>query len=729
MLQGLLADVRATVDMFQGRRSTLGQLRRETGQPIGTYQLLVVTDFPAGFSRRATEGLLNVMRAGPAVGVSTIVHVDPAFRSTPGTPAVDTLASQAETIAVTDQGVRTGWLPGWTMTPDPEPDLTTTADLAEKARGAQAPQIDFLDCQPNVDLLSDVSTHRLTATIGRAGQRPVTLTLGDEIDQRHNILVSGAVGQGKSNLLMVLIHSLAMRYPPSELEMHLLDFKEGVTLEPLGARSSPPSWLPHAVSIGLNSDRTYGASVLSHLVAEFERRATLMRGHGDNITKYRLADPSHRMPRILVVIDEFQVLFDADDDTSERALADLERLARKGRAYGIHLVLASQTLSGITSMLTKQDGIFAQFPIRLALKNSAAESRAVLDQNNTAAARLRYRGELLVNLDFGDVESNRRATVCWAQDRQLAQLRQRLCDHSGADHSRRPTTFDGAHAPSLAEAHQKLSGIRRSPDSTAARSALLGTTVDVRSEPVGFALTADNGRHLAVVGAGAPRSGSGISEADNQAVGALQAAALSLAAQHGGDGAQIVIVDLLPETTSTACNMNEFTNILGTSGVTVTRYDNKNVDDYLISLNDMIESRQPDDAPVYVVAFGLDRVRKFRHLDMARGATVTPADGVHALLRDGPPVGAHLLAWWSSLRVMNEHLGLEASGTVDGILALRVTSNDAQDLFGPFTVWKPDGPRGLLHDRVESSEPSVIVPFRPLMTAQIDTVRQMVEQL
>ncbi|MHB1592993.1 MAG: hypothetical protein ACYCO9_05120 [Streptosporangiaceae bacterium] len=113
------------------------------------------------------------------------------------------------------------------------------------------------------------------------------------------------------------------------------------------------------------------------------------------------------MPRIIVVIDEIQVLFEEDDELARAALLNLERLAKKGRAYGTHLVLASQTLSGITAMLSTQDGIFAQFPIRLALKNSAAESRAVLDQHSTEAARLRYRGELIVNTDFGQAEASR----------------------------------------------------------------------------------------------------------------------------------------------------------------------------------------------------------------------------------------------------------------------------------------------------------------------------------
>ena len=121
------------------------------------------------------------------------------------------------------------------------------------------------------------------------------------------------------------------------------------------------------------------------------------------------------------MIDEFQKLFSDEERWSERALTYLVQLAREGRAYGIHLILASQTLSGITSLLTQQDGIFAQFPIRLALKNSSSESQVVLGTNNPDAARLRFRGEIIVNEDFGMVEANRRGIVANAAPQETAE--------------------------------------------------------------------------------------------------------------------------------------------------------------------------------------------------------------------------------------------------------------------------------------------------------------------
>jgi hypothetical protein len=82
----------------------------------------------------------------------------------------------------------------------------------------------------------------------------VEIVLGDERGQRHNMLVTGAVGQGESNFLKVFVHSLATRYSPQEVSLYLLDLKEGVTFYPLASTSDSVDWLPQAAVIGLESD-------------------------------------------------------------------------------------------------------------------------------------------------------------------------------------------------------------------------------------------------------------------------------------------------------------------------------------------------------------------------------------------------------------------------------------------------------------------------------------------
>ena len=85
------------------------------------------------------------------------------------------------------------------------------------------------------------------------------------------------------------------------------------------------------------------------------------------------------LPRILCVIDEFQVLLAGTDRLAAEAVALLESVARKGRSYGIHLILASQTVRGVEALYAKRDSIFGQFPVRIALPGGGD----VLDRRTT----------------------------------------------------------------------------------------------------------------------------------------------------------------------------------------------------------------------------------------------------------------------------------------------------------------------------------------------------------
>src|SRR5690606_21539922 len=115
---------------------------------------------------------------------------------------------------------------------------------------------------------------------------------------------------------------------------------------------------------------------------ELSRRAGLMKRAGaTRLARLRELRPEARLPRIVAVVDEFHVLFSGNDRLAREAVAHLEELARKGRSYGVHLVLASQTISGVEALYAKKDSIFGQFPLRVALPGA----RHLLADDNHAA--------------------------------------------------------------------------------------------------------------------------------------------------------------------------------------------------------------------------------------------------------------------------------------------------------------------------------------------------------
>ena len=721
LLEGLEQEVRATKAMFRGQTATLGDLRRDLGQPVGVYRLIVVTDYPKDFDDDSAATLADLMRVGPTAGMSFLIQ------SEEGLLLDDATLQRTTLLEVTREVLSHPGFRNWMVTSDlsrPDARESAVAGLAKGLASAAAPTIGFADIQPRPDLMWDNSATGLVATIGQSGTEPLVVALGDERSQRHNILVSGAVGQGKSNLLMALVHSLAQRYSPDELQMYLLDFKDGVTLFPLSDKSDETSYLPHAALLGLNSDRAYGAAVLQHLVDEFERRAAIIRPHGDNIQKYRAAVPDETLPRLLVVVDEFQVLFEEDDAVADEALASLEKLARKGRAYGIHLVLASQTLSGITKLLAKQDGIFSQFPIRLALKNSASESRAVLDQGNTGAAKLRLRGEVILNNDFGVSEANQRGIVAYADDEELADLRRRLLASIESPPS--PTVFDGATAANLSQHVAFLKRLRRrasnSPGSD--RLATLGTPMGVSGDPTGFIVSPDSARNLAVIGAGTS-SGFTLEESvdenkrQNLALGALQSAAVSLALQHPDANARFVLLDFLtPAERKYASGLERMLQMLGMATQMLSGLEASN---WFLTAEQVLDQQHQSEDSTYVIGLGLDRAPRLMEQS---DSFETPVDGLHRILKDGPLAGLHLLGWWGTLKSYQDQVGLTAEGAVQGFLALRVSAMDIQDLFGAYETWRPSPNRGLLVDRVSAADSGVIVPFQTLDQVQVRALTQ-----
>ena len=712
-LESLRDQVQAVRARSSGAATSLGEYRSHHGQPIGAYQLIVVTDFPAGFDDSCRALLVDLMREGPSVGISFLVQTE-------SNVTLDArAAAHTTTIQVRHGTLECSSLPGHALKP-----VTTTnkqieritAEVAEAAKDAASPQVPFASIQAYEGAPCESSASGITATLGLGGAVPLEIRLGDRSSQLHNVLVAGAVGQGKSKLLMVMVHSLAMRYPPDELQMYLLDFKDGVTLFPLSGSDGSDTWLPQAALLGLASDRSFGSAVLKDLTMEFERRAAVIRPYGDSIQAYREEVPDATMPRLLVIIDEFQVLFEEDDAAADEALANIEKIARKGRAYGIHLVLASQTLSGITKLLAKQDGIFSQFPIRISLRNSASESRAVLDPANDAASRLRPR-EVIVNADFGAPTGNVQGVVAHTDPDDLKQLRGRLVQ---ADHRRhRPVIFNGEVPARVTEHNDFLRRLRKQARESGrtGRVALIGLPMGLSLDPTGIVLSPESGRNVAIIGAAASQTTilrDGANADPALPIGVLQGMALSLGLQHPDADAHFVFLDFLPETeTPRAAATARMLQLLG---LTVEHLRGPEAASWLANVSTQPAGAGVSTGSVYVLGWAMDRI-----MGMSDGLN-SPRDGLAALVQQGPQHGHHFIGWWATYKAFSDQ-AITTYPPIDAafqaIVALRISRNDVKDLFGPFQTWIPERNRGLLIDSISEDLSGVVVPFAPLEPSDI----------
>lgn len=151
----------------------------------------------------------------------------------------------------------------------------------------------------------------------------------------NHIIIVGHPGSGKSYLLSTIIMRLTHCYNPDELTLSLLDFKMGVGFSAFRK-------LPHAKVVALDSDRELGLAALLQVSSEVSRRGNLFREVGaETISEYRNRT-NLLLPRWVVVMDEWTELVSGDNRISSQCISVIDHILRQGRAFGIHLILASQ---------------------------------------------------------------------------------------------------------------------------------------------------------------------------------------------------------------------------------------------------------------------------------------------------------------------------------------------------------------------------------------------------
>ncbi|GAA9376179.1 hypothetical protein TH0757_00510 [Helicobacter pylori] len=223
-------------------------------------------------------------------------------------------------------------------------------------------------------------------------------------EAQNHTLICGCSGSGKSNFLHVLIQNLAFYYAPNEVQLFLLDYKEGVEFN---AYTDPI--LEHARLVSVASSVGYGMSFLNWLCKEMQKRAELFKQFNmKDLSDYR---KHGEMPRLIVVIDEFQVLFSDNSSKGKESVGQsLNTLLKKGRSYGVHLILATQTMRSTDI----NRSIMAQIANRIALAMDAEDSNSILN-NDDAACEL-VRPEVIFNNNGGHQKYHTKMSILKAPD-------------------------------------------------------------------------------------------------------------------------------------------------------------------------------------------------------------------------------------------------------------------------------------------------------------------------
>ncbi len=229
----------------------------------------------------------------------------------------------------------------------------------------------------------------------------LTLALGKDINGRivtaelagmPHLLIAGSTGTGKSVAINAMIMSILYKATPDQVRLVLVDPKR---LELGNYEGVPHLYTP------IITEPKLAANALRNAVREMERRLKLLAEKGvRNIDQYNklfdeeatrslFGDDSedHRLPYIVIIIDELADLMMLDAGNVEESIT---RLAQMARAVGIHLVLATQrpSVDVITGLIK------ANFPARISFRVATkVDSRTILDANGAEA--LLGRGDML----------------------------------------------------------------------------------------------------------------------------------------------------------------------------------------------------------------------------------------------------------------------------------------------------------------------------------------------
>ncbi len=212
---------------------------------------------------------------------------------------------------------------------------------AEAREEMKVEKLDF-DSAAESKYERDLST--MIIPVGKADSKNTDFRM-DLVSHVHSFII-GQSGSGKSVFLHNIIGGAMLKYAPEDLQLYLLDFKLG------GVEFNRYKGAKHVKALLVdNSDSQVTLEILRELRNSMTERGKLLRNAGvNNIGEYNKIHQGDRMSHVLVVADECHEMFKADDSIPRQVRNEISdiviKIAKEGRSQGVHLVFATQTLSG-----------------------------------------------------------------------------------------------------------------------------------------------------------------------------------------------------------------------------------------------------------------------------------------------------------------------------------------------------------------------------------------------
>ncbi len=238
----------------------------------------------------------------------------------------------------------------------------------------------------------------LSIPIGKKGRQTYSFELGLKATSYH-AFIGGDTGMGKSNFINNLIVQIAETYSPDDIRLVLLDLKGGGGTEFQFYKKHP-----NVETLVLTSKLDILEKVITDFTNELNIRTRLFNENMVKTVEEYREKTEKKLPYKLMIIDEVQELFGSSWKTTNLFNSLLDKIGRQGRAYGIHLILSTQSLTDVNI----SNSILNNLKLRIAFKlSNLTDCRKIMDSrgNNELPYNIEPY-EVVYNNDLGKAKNN-----------------------------------------------------------------------------------------------------------------------------------------------------------------------------------------------------------------------------------------------------------------------------------------------------------------------------------
>lgn len=617
---------------------SLEEYNRTAGEVAEPYTFLFIANFPQKMTPQHYEELLSLLENGYKAGIYVFLSLDTTHekKSNYDIDALQFLDSRIPVIYEANEqfyvskdlpcseyfNYRFRFSLNTHIPPQINELIETINAVVAKTKKVEVEVTRYLT--PEL-LWKQTAATDLHIPIGKISQTDVQyFSLGTE-ESVHHALIGGLTGLGKTVLLHNIIFGTAWCYSPEEVQLILMDYK--------GTEFKVYEKLPHTKILTIHSNREFGLSVLEYLREELNTRTQLFQNYEDisglkisNLKDYQKSN--NKLPRLLIMIDEFQVLLFGNDKIARDVADSLDDIAKRGQAYGVNLLLCTQSLG---ETLIKSSTL-SQMGLRIALKLHPNDCPKILHQDNLAPSYFDKKGEAVYNKSNGLKEGNQKFQVGFLDGEKISEILGKLQENMlkvyGKKMLHKPIIFDGKTAASIESNELLMSQLqtksfKRNDNFT---DIFIGEPSFLDEHPISFKIRKQNESNVLIVGQ------------DIDSAIAIVYHSLWQLIKQSSEGSQFYILDLFNVDSGYRDRLND---LLKLGGRVEIRSRDSDIETMINNIAKELEQRIKHDAAnqrIVLVIMDMQKARPLRK----QGAMMNPlANQLMTILKEGASYAIH----------------------------------------------------------------------------------------